>query len=334
MDYPAVATDRQRKSIKVTLPKVVATSVVRSTHQGESHGGAYLVELDTGNCQQVLDWNTAGISWEGRGADRGLRGIGFFGGNVLLAASDEVFVYDTDFKQVDSYRHPYLKHCHEIQVEAGSLYLTSTGFDSVLRMDLATGRFEQGWMLRAPGWRGKLYRRGGPMLPRFQEFDPGSDRGPEPGDTTHLNSVWVNDGKVHTSGTGTRHLFQIDGGRVKTHARIPTGTHNARPYRGGVLCNHTRSDAICWFDRSGQLKSASHLPRFETESLQQSDLPADHARQAFGRGLTTWGEDVVIGGSSPATISAYRLGDDEPLRVVNITMDVRNAIHGLEIWPF
>src|SRR5205814_2004977 len=29
------------------LPRVIATSVVRSAHQGESHGGVYLIDLNT-----------------------------------------------------------------------------------------------------------------------------------------------------------------------------------------------------------------------------------------------------------------------------------------------
>jgi len=43
---------------------------------------------------------------------------------------------------------------------------------------------------------------------------------------------------------------------------------------------------------------------------------------------------VVAGGSSPSTISIYDLADNKTLLSVNLTMDVRNAIHGLEKWPY
>ena len=43
---------------------------------------------------------------------------------------------------------------------------------------------------------------------------------------------------------------------------------------------------------------------------------------------------MVIGGSSPATVSAFDFDSGELLARVNVTMDVRNAIHGLEVWPF
>ena len=49
------------------LPTVIATSVVRSTHQGESHGGVYLIDLNSGQYDQVIDWNDDSINWEGRG---------------------------------------------------------------------------------------------------------------------------------------------------------------------------------------------------------------------------------------------------------------------------
>jgi hypothetical protein len=57
------------------LTKLIATSVVRGGHQGESHGGVYLVDFDDQSNQQVIDWDTADIDWQGRGWDRGLRGI-------------------------------------------------------------------------------------------------------------------------------------------------------------------------------------------------------------------------------------------------------------------
>jgi hypothetical protein len=68
--------------------------------------------------------------------------------------------------------------------------------------------------------------------------------------------------------------------------------------------------------------------------LEYNDIPEDHARQGFGRGLCEWKEGIVIVGSSPATVSAYELSSAERIASVNLTMDVRNAVHGLEVWSF
>src|SRR5687767_779374 len=96
------------------LPQVIASSVIRSAHQGQSHGGVYIVDLESEQWRQVIDWDDPAINWEGRGADRGLRGIALHQGEVYLAASDEIFVYGPGFKMARSFRNRYLKHCHEI----------------------------------------------------------------------------------------------------------------------------------------------------------------------------------------------------------------------------
>ena len=76
------------------------------------------------------------IDWQGRGWDRGLRGIAFDGETVYIAASDELFAYRPDFRPLGSWRNRYLKHCHEICRHERTLFLASTGFDSVLGFDL------------------------------------------------------------------------------------------------------------------------------------------------------------------------------------------------------
>ena len=55
------------------LPKLILTSVVRGSQQGESHGGIYTVDFQLQRGEQHVDWNTSDIDFEGRGADRGLR---------------------------------------------------------------------------------------------------------------------------------------------------------------------------------------------------------------------------------------------------------------------
>ena len=70
----------------------------------------------------------------------------------------------------------------------------------------------------------------------------------------------------------------------------------------------------------------------ETE-IKSNNIPQDCARQAFGRGLCFY-NDFIIGGSSPATISVYAIGYKKTVEIVNISKDIRNAIHGLEVWIY
>jgi hypothetical protein len=317
----------------VRLPVVVATSVVRSSHQGESHGGVYLVDLERGDVRQVIDWNDPSIAWEGRGADRGLRGIAFRGDSIYLAASDEIFVYDRSFAMTGSYRNPYLKHCHEITIRDDVLYATSTGFDTVLEIDLVAGAFVRGTMLRFPPiWR-KRRRLNLRPRPRFGRFDPNRPDGPAPGDTAHINNVFVDERGMFVSGTGLGTLWRVDGG-LERFARIPYGTHNARPLGDDVIMNHTATDEIALLDRRGRAVRSFPLPHHDESALVNATLSRDVARPAFGRGLAVAGPDLLVGGSSPATVTAYRLSSAEVLASVTISMDVRNAVHGLEVWPF
>jgi hypothetical protein len=316
------------------LPRILCSSVVRSVHQGESHGGVYLVDMDAGTYEQVLDWTDANINWEGRGGDRGLRGIAFHGGSIYLAASDEVFVYDRDFIRQGSFRNPYLNMCHEIFVEGDRLYLSSTGFDAVLEYDLASKAFTRGWSLRyANAWKLRRTLRL-KVPPALRTFDPNGTDGPTHGDTSHVNHVWVKDGAVLASGTKLGGLWRVNGSRLERYATIPFGTHNTRPFRDGVLFNHTKTDRIAYGSLEGDVLASVQLPRYDKDRLEHADLPEDLARAAFGRGLTVLADGRVVGGSSPATISVYDLDAGERVSTVNITMDVRNAVHGLEVWPF
>ncbi|MDH4111200.1 MAG: hypothetical protein OEV60_00780 [Actinomycetota bacterium] len=317
----------------IRLPTIVCSSVVRSVHQGESHGGVYLVDLERGDTTQVLDWADANIDWEGRGGDRGLRGIAFHDGLTYLAASDEIFVYDRDFELRGSIRNPYLKHCHEITVSNGRLYMASTGFDSVLEMDLAAQTFTRAWCLRySDVWklRRTLKLR---IKPSFRRYDPSGSVGPRPADTSHVNNVVVRDGEIYACGTRLAALWRIDGTRLQSFARTPFGTHNTRPFRDGVLFNHTKTDRIAYASRDGKVLRSVSLPTYRLDALEHADLPSDLARPTFGRGLTVLDDHLIVGGSSPATVAVYDIDAEQMVRSVNITMDVRNAVHGLEVWP-
>lgn len=337
--------------IEEKLPTVIASSVVRSTQQGESHGGVYLIDMDKESYQQVIDWNDPTISWEGRGADRGLRGIAFWKDHIYLAASNEIFIFNQSFEIVDSLTNPYLNHCHEIDVCGDYLYLTSTGFDSILEVDLSRRQFTRGFMFRMPSWRylvTRAIRRFGMknlrICPFLHTFDPNERSGPEQGDQLHINSVVAQPEGLFVSGRSLGCLLHVNidtlrNEQIIRHWSTPFGTHNVALLEkeegsGYMLMNDTDNDSITMVGEQGRVVSTLPLPKYDENNLERNNIPKDHARQAFGRGLCQWGEDIAIVGSSPATVSAYSLSTAKRISSVNLTMDVRNAIHGLEVWPF
>jgi hypothetical protein len=305
--------------------KLVTSSVVRGSHQGESHGGVYLIDLEAREARQMLDWNTTGIDWQGRGWDRGLRGIAFDGQTVYIAASDELFAYTPDFRRIGSWRNPYLKHCHEIAVWERRLFLASTGFDSVLGFDL--DRREFSWAMHLV-----------PQQFRFQgrAFDPRKDDGPLMLNKLHVNNVHCTPGGMYLSGLKTGGMLLFNGREIQMAVELPPGTHNARPFRDGVLFNDTEANLLRYAARGdGREDRALRVPTYPAESLLNRDLDQSQlARQGFARGLAVLSDTLVAGGSSPSTISLYDLAKNERVLAVNLTMDVRNAIHGLEVWPY
>jgi hypothetical protein len=308
------------------LPKVIASSVVRSTVQGQSHGGVYLVDLESEEVEQVIDWNDPSISWEGRGSDRGLRGIAIHVDRIYLAASDEIFVFDKYFHLLKSYRNRYLKHCHETSIADGVLYLTSTGFNSILELNLARESVVRGY---------RIDLKAGTFFTRYRAvfFDPNKSNGPESDSSLHLNNVTRHGSAITVAGTRVEALLQIEDGKITQYAQLPRGTHNAAVYRQGIIFNDTAAGCIVVAGGDGT-SATFHVPTYDPAELTHTNIPNDHARQGFARGLTLAGNDLVIGGSSPSTISVYSISERRRIKSVNLSKDIRNCIHGLELWPY
>ncbi|MPZ99200.1 MAG: hypothetical protein GEU80_07650 [Dehalococcoidia bacterium] len=352
------------------MPTVLASTVIRMAQAGDQHGSLWLVDLESGRSDEVLQWRDQTISWEGRGAERGLRGIAFRDDRVYLASDKEIHVYTPSFERIGGYTNPYLGDVHEIWFDDdGTLLVTSTRYDSLLRLDLESGCFTEGFCVRQTAgatrmlarWRRKLGagegkavtgsigdratrvawrlraalgRRGRERDLRPRTFDPNTPGGPELGDTVHLNSISVVDGEPYVSGTGLERLLHLDAGAVTPYATIPARTHNARPHQGQVLCNDTAANRVLLQDRAGQVIRALPVPPVDETALECVELAQGYARPGFARGLCVTGDGLFVAGSSPATVSIYDPESGERLRSVTLSMDVRSAVHGLEVWPY
>jgi hypothetical protein len=304
------------------LPTLLASSVIRGTRLGESHGGLYLVDLDRGTAELKLDWNTTAIDIAGRGGDRGLRGIAFHGERILVAGNSELLMLDRDFHVLDSFTNPYLRHCHEISVSGDRVFLTATGFDSLLSFDITTGRFVDGWHLRMAG--GSL---------GLDHFDPSTSAGPAARHDFHLNSVHASAGGLWFSGLNTPGLLHMHGTGVNLTGHLPRGTHNAQVWNDGLLYNDTEADRICHV-RDGNLREMA-VPDFDPQRIVNLQrFVSTVARPRFARGLCVLTDGLVAGGSSPSTVSVYDLRAGARLVQQNLSMDVRNAVHGLAVWPY
>ena len=77
------------------------------------------------------------------------------------------------------------------------------------------------------------------------------------------------------------------------------------------------------------------MPQYDESELTHLDLGDEAvARQGFGRGLCVIDERFIAAGSSPSTVSLLDLESGTDVLRVNFSQDIRNAMHGLEVWPW
>src|SRR5262249_33621770 len=152
----------------------------------------------------------------------------------------------------------------------------------------------------------------------------------------HINNVWCSDAGMYISGLRTGGMLHFNGSAINMSAELPPGSHNAQPFRNGVLFNDSQADALRYASRENEREDrAMAVPTYEATQLVNRELEDSAiARPGFARGLCVLSDSVVAGGSSPSTVTLYDLAANRRLLSVNLSLDVRNAIHGLEVWPF
>lgn len=304
------------------VPRLLASSVVRGSRLGQSHGGLFLVDMLEGTIEQKLDWNRTDIDISGRGGDRGLRGIAFYQDHIIVAANAEILFLDRDFNWTDTYTCRFLRHCHEIAVQGDRLFVTSTGYDSILTFDLRSRTFVHGLQLSYAGGTA-----------RALSYDPQAAQGPAPSQALHINSITATSTAIYVSGLRMQQLLRIRGEEIDAVAALPLGTHNAQLLAGGLIYNDTAADRVRF--HSGDRIVTMSVPEYAHELIHNSErLDASIARPGFARGLCEVSPGVVAVGSSPSTLSIYDLNSGSRLLSRNLSMDVRNAIHGLAVWPY
>ena len=84
----------------------------------------------------------------------------------------------------------------------------------------------------------------------------------------HLNSIHCAQGGMYVTGLKSGGMLLFNGKKVQMAAELPAGTHNARPFRDGVLFNDTDADAVRYAGRGeGREDRAIKVPRYAPEEL-------------------------------------------------------------------
>jgi hypothetical protein len=147
--------------------------------------------------------------------------------------------------------------------------------------------------------------------------------------------VDVNNNGIFLSGLKTESLLYLTpDNSIQVVCDLPIGIHNPRLWKDGVLFNDTANDCVRYVPRKGGEQTYKIITYRESEIEFAGIDDSNIARQGFARGLCTIDDRYIAVGSSPSTISLYDLENKKLVGSVNLTMDIRNAIHGLEVWPF
>ncbi len=170
---------------------------------------------------------------------------------------------------------------------------------------------------------------------RGHQFDPNGQTGPVPTNRLHINSVSCDDNGLTFAGLRTQGLIGLaPSSDLKTRVSLPEGVHNAVLTDNGVIFNDTAANFLRYVTRDG-VESRFPFPTYDESDIEFAGIDDSKiARQGFGRGLCRIDERLVAAGSSPSTVSVFDIVADELVFSVNFSMDIRNAVHGLEVWPF
>ena len=152
----------------------------------------------------------------------------------------------------------------------------------------------------------------------------------------HINNIHCSKAGMYISGLRSGGMLHYNGKAINMAVELPAGTHNAQPFRDGVIFNDSQADVLRYTGRGeGEEDRAMAVPKVDTSKLKHKEADdGETARPGFARGLCVLSDRIVAGGASPSSITVYDLAANQQLVSVNLTMDVRNAIHGLEVWPF
>tara|TARA_Y100000593_G_scaffold28444_1_gene56737 strand:+ start:4812 stop:5750 length:939 start_codon:yes stop_codon:yes gene_type:complete len=307
--------------------KIICSTVVRAAKQGDIHGGLYVVDIDSKEVIHYAPYEKDFVNDNERGGERGLRGICVLSDRIIV--SDSAGFIELDKKTYEIKRthqdRDYFKSIHEITFCDDHLWVTSTAYDAVAKVDLDFNVVD-------------IWKMDGESLPNSKrltgktQIDKDSK---EELDEYHINSIFTHNNKVKVSGLLTD-LHNLDDMSVSTP--IPkiinygvggyknvahSFVHNFYEYDDISLANLTTFSSLGIYDGEWE---AVQIPRMKKAHFSIDEIAVNN----WNRGLARKDNRVIIG-SSPARLIIYNLETGEFEDEIQLAKDIRHAIHGLEI---
>ena len=299
--------------------KVICSTVIRAAEQGAVHGGLYVIDIDSDEVLEYIPYAGDFDNENTRGGERGLRGVAVLEDRIVVADSSGLIEIDKETYTITKEKRDrgFFKSIHEICYFDNHIWVTSTGYDAIAKVDLDFNLVEFWEILGESKDDHKIFTGKRQIKPEEAV----------PDDKYHINSISAFSGRLVFCGLITS-LYDFECMDVvesmPSIGDIKSFQHNFYEYDDCSLINMT---------------SLKHLGIIQNGQSSFFPIPAtNHAKFSidkiaennWNRGLTKH-DNLAIIGSSPARLMVLDMDTGQFIHHVQLEKDVRHAIHGLEI---
>ena len=299
--------------------KVICSTVIRAAEQGSVHGGLYVIDIDSDEVLEYVPYAGDFDNENTRGGERGLRGVAVLEDRIVVADSSGLIELNKETYTVTKEKRDrgFFKSIHEICYFDNHIWVTSTGYDAIAKVDLDFNLVEFWEILGESKDDHKIFTGKRQINPEEAV----------PDDKYHINSISAFSGRLVFSGLITS-LYDFESMNIiesmPTIEDIKSFQHNFYEYDDCSLINMTSLKHL-GIIQNGQSRffpiPATHHAKFSIDKIAENN---------WNRGLTRGGNYAIIG-SSPARLLLFDMDKYEFGKQLQIEEDIRHCIHGLEI---
>ena len=299
--------------------KVICSTGRRAAEQGSVHGGLYVIDIDSDEVLEYVPYAGDFDNENTRGGERGLRGVAVLEDRIVVADSSGLIELNKETYTVTKEKRDrgFFKSIHEICYFDNHIWVTSTGYDAIAKVDLDFNLVEFWEILGESKDDHKIFTGKRQINPEEAV----------PDDKYHINSISAFSGRLVFSGLITS-LYDFESMNIiesmPTIEDIKSFQHNFYEYDDCSLINMTSLKHL-GIIQNGQSRffpiPATHHAKFSIDKIAENN---------WNRGLTRGGNYAIIG-SSPARLLLFDMDKYEFVKQLQIEEDIRHCIHGLEI---
>jgi hypothetical protein len=349
--------------------RLVATSVIRQAGAQAASGFVRVVSLPDG--QVLMKCPMPPSEYQSRdpnarGGLRGVRGVSIYGDRLVIANTERLFVFDSQWAPVSEITHPWMGGVHDILAEADGVWVTCSASDLLIKMSWS-GEVLADWEWRAD--TGLVAQLG---LKNMSRVDRSLDyRNPESArdgvrNIGHVNGVargsgglLISLGRILSPAALNRAQFKSLLGRVAKGLRLPM--RNGSGGGGGIGAIEGSSSAIVRIDGDGKAllctqilnmrvpnhnvlevddwlvyndTNSGRIVATSTAEPNRVHAVAVPGGPSFARGLAhVDGLKFWVGSQSPLAVYEVELQDDKVLSTVLLDGDANESVYGLCLLP-